>query len=193
MIRPVPWLPVLAARFPPYVAGMIINRAYILLTLLLAACSTSTPVEAESTALLTTIPAAGAAGVDVNAHIEVRFDSPIAPGTGHPIALQVGDCPGPVVAGTRSRTADGMGLRFTPTQPLDPSTLYTIHVGGGMTDADGGIINLDLNGPALGGTWVTLEMVMGMTAMGMGPSHSGPEWLYLNGMYGLAFAFTTGS
>jgi len=28
--------------------------------------------------------------------------------------------------------------------------------------------------------------------MGMGQSHSGPEWLYLNGMYGLAFGFTTG-
>ena len=148
---------------------MIINRVYILLTLLLAACSASTPVEVGSTALLTTVPVAGAAGVDVNAQIEVRFDSPIAPGAGHPIALQVGDCPGPVVAGTWSRTADGMGLRFTPTQPLDPSTRYTIHVGGGVTDADGGIINLDLNGPALGGTWVTLEMVMGMLSMGMGP------------------------
>lgn len=171
---------------------MISKRVCILLTLLLAACSTSTAVEVGSTALLTTIPAAGAADVDTNAQIEVRFDSPIAPGAGHPIALQVGDCPGPVVAGTWSRTADGMGLSFTPTQTLDPSTRYTIHVGGGMTDADGGIINLDLNGPALGGTWVTLEMVMGMTAMGMGPSHSGPQWLSLNGMYGLAFAFTTG-
>ena len=171
---------------------MTINRVYILLTLLLAACSTSTPVEVGSTALLTTIPAAGGAGVDVNAQIEVRFDSPIAPGAGHPIALQVGDCPGPVVAGTWSRTADGMGLRFTSTQPLDPSTRYTIHVGGGLTDADGAIINLDLNGLALGGTWVTLDMVMGMTGMGMGRSHSGPDWLYLNGMYGLAFAFNTG-
>ena len=122
----------------------------------------------------------------------MRFDSPIAPGAGHPIALQVGDCPGPVVAGTWSRTADAMGLSFTSTQPLDPSTRYAIHVGGGLTDADGAIINLDLNGPALGGTWVTLDMVMGMTGMGMGQSHSGPEWLYLNGMYGLAFTFTTG-
>ena len=181
-----------SSRFSVYVAGMTINRVYILLTLLLAACSTSTSVEVGSTALLTTNPAAGTAGVDVKAQIEVRFDSPIAPGAGHPIALQVGDCPGPVVAGTWSRTADGMGLRFTSTQPLDPSTRYTIHVGGGLTDADGAIINLDLNGLALGGTWVTLDMVMGMTGMGMGQSHSGPDWLYLNGMYGLAFGFNTG-
>ena len=162
-------------------------------TMLFAACS-GTPVEAGSTALLAVIPAVGAVGVDVDAQIEVRFDSPIAPGAAHPIALQVGDCPGPVVAGTWSRTADGMGLRFAPTQPLDPSTQYTIHVGGGLTDVDGAVIDLDLHGPALGGTWVTLDMVMGMSSigMGMGQSHSGPEWLYLNGMYGLAFAFTTG-
>mgnify|MGYP001328507354 CR=1 FL=1 len=36
-------------------------------------------------------------------------------------------------------------------------------------------------------------MVMGMTGMGMGEVHNGSEWLYTNGMYGLAFAFTTGS
>ena len=74
-----------------------------------------------------------------------------------------------------------MGLRFMPTQPLNSSTRYTIHVGGGLADADGTVINLDRSGPALGGTWVTLDMVMGMTAMGMGESHSGPEWLYRNG------------
>ena len=131
---------------------MTINKAYVLLTLLLAACSTSTTLEVGSTALLTTSPAAGASGVDANVEIVVRFDSPVSPGTNHPIALQVGDCPGPVVAGTWSRTADGMGLTFASTQPLDPSTRYTIHVGGGLTDADGAIINLDLNGPVLGGT-----------------------------------------
>ena len=97
-----------------------------------------------------------------------------------------------MVAGAWSRTADGLGLRFTPTQPLRSSTLYTIHVGGGLTDANGAVIDLDLSGPALGGTWVTRDMVMGMTAMGMGASHSGPEWLSPNGMYGLVFAFTTG-
>jgi len=173
---------------------MITDRVYILLPLLLAACSAGTPVGVGPTALVATTPTAEAAGVDVNAQIEVLFDFPIEPGAAHPIALQVGDCPGPVVAGTWSRTADGMALRFTPTQPLDPSTRYTIHVGGGLTDADGALIDLDRSGLALGGTWVTLEMVTGMTSlsMGMGPSHSGPEWLSPNGMYGLAFSFTTG-
>ena len=175
---------------------MTINRLrlHILLALVVAGCSTGTPLEPAPTALLTTLPAAGATAVDVNAQIEVRFDSPLAPGAGHPIALQVGDCPGPVVAGTWTLTADGKGLTFTSTQPLDPSTRYTIHVGGGVRDAAAALVDLDLHGPGLGGTWVTLNMVMGMTSMGMGmgPLHSGPEWRYPNGMYGLAFAFTTG-
>ena len=182
---PITHLNAVVRMSPPWVGTAVM--------MLFAACS-DTPVEVGSTALLAVIPAVGAVGVDVDAQIEVRFDSPIAAEAAHPIALQVGDCPGPVVAGTWSRTADGMGLRFAPTQPFDPSTQYTIHVGGGLTDVHGAVIDLDLHGPALGGTWVTLDMVMGMNSMGMGmgPPHSGPEWLYLNGMYGLAFAFMTG-
>lgn len=166
------------------------------LTFLLVGCS-GTPVEVGTTALLAVVPTAGAVGVDVNAPMEVRFDSPITPRAAYPIALQLGDCPGPVVAGMWSRTADGMALRFTPAQPLDPSTRYTIHVGGGLTGTDGAIANLELHGLGLGGSWVTLDMVMGMAGLGMGMgmavSHSGQEWLYTNGMYGLAFAFTTGN
>lgn len=166
----------------------------MLLALLVAGCSTGSPLEPGSTALVTTLPAAGATSVEVSTRIEVRFDAPLAPGIAHPIALQVGECPGPVVAGTWTLSADGMGLTFTSTQPLHPSTLYTIHVGGGVTDADAARTNLELHGRDLGGMWVTLDMVMGMTSMGMGmgPLHSGPEWRGSNGMYGLAFGFTTG-
>lgn len=170
-----------------------LRRLGPVLAVLLAACA-ETPVEVGPTALLSVFPAAGATGVDVTVQIEVRFDAPIAQQVGYPIALQVGDCPGPVVPGTWSRTADGMGLSFAPVQPLEPTTRYTIHVGGGLTDADGAVVDLDRHGPSLGGTWVTREMVMGMLTMGMmgGVSHSGPEWLYPTGMYGLAFELVTG-
>jgi hypothetical protein len=85
-----------------------------------------------------------------------------------------------------------MALTFTPFEPLTRSTRYTIHVGGGLTDARGARVDLDRHGPTLGAAWVTRDMVMGMTMMGMGESHSGPEWQYPNGKYGLAFSFTTG-
>lgn len=161
------------------------------MVLVLAACS-GTPADVGTTALLEVVPAAGATGVGAAAPIEVRFDRPVAAGSTFPIALQVGDCPGPVVMGVWSRTADGLGLRFEPAQPLDPTTQYSIHVGGGITDSEGSIVDLELHGPGLGGTWVTRDMVMGMMGMGM-EQHSGPEWLYPNDMYGLAFVFTTGS
>ena len=153
----------------------------------ITACSTSA-TEVGSTGLLAVFPAPGSSGVAMDAPIEVRFGAPISSGTMHPIALQVGDCPGPVVMGTWSRTVDGLGLRFQPSQPLDPATQYTIHVGGGMTDAEGALVDLERN--VLGGMWVTREMVMGMMGMGM-TQHSGTEWQSPNGLYGLAFSFTT--
>jgi len=162
-------------------------------TLMVFAACTGTPTQVGSTALLTVVPTAGAINVGINATIEVRFDKPVSAGAMEPIALQIGDCPGPVVEGLWARTADGLGLRFAPLHPLDPWTQYTIHVGGGVTGEEGAIVDLELHGPVLGGIWVTREMVMGMTGMGMSQTHSGQEWLYApNGMYGLAFVFTTG-
>lgn len=70
----------------------------------------------------------------------------------------------------------------------------------GSTLSVPGLIAVELDMAAyvmalLGGMWVTRDMVMGMSGMGigMGQPHSGPEWLYPNNMYGLAFAFTTGT
>jgi len=161
--------------------------------LIFVGCS-SAPTGVGSIALLDVVPAGGAANVGIDAAIEVRFDNIVAPGATQPIALQVGECPGPVVFGVWSRTADGLGLRFEPSQSLSPSTLYTIHIGGGITGSEGEFVDLESQGLALGGTWVTRAMVMDMVGAGMGmsPIHNGPEWLYTNGMYGLAFTFSTG-
>ena len=164
----------------------------VVAALVWAACSTSTSPEVGSTALVTVFPAAGAEGVALDIGVEVTFDAPLEAGSAYPIALQLGDCPGPVVAGVWSRTDDGTGLTFTPSEPLAPSTLYTIHVGGGLPDVRGARVDLDRHGPTLGGAWVTREMVMGMTMMGMSASHSGPEWQSPNGKYGLAFSFRGG-
>ena len=156
-------------------------------------CS-SAPTGVGSITLLDVVPAGGAANVGIDAAIEVLFDNIVAPGATQPIALQVGECPGPVVLGVWSRTADGLGLRFEPSLSLSPSTLYTIHIGGGITGSEGEFVDLESQGLALGGTWVTRAMVMDMVGAGMGmsPIHNGPEWLYTNGMYGLAFTFSTG-
>jgi len=166
-------------------------------TLLALACSDS-PTSVGATALLSVTPSDGDAGVGTRPTIDVRFGRPLASGAAALIALQVGDCPGPVVDGMWSRSADGSVLSFVPTEALDPGVRYTIHLGGGMTDADGALVDLEQNGSALGGMWVTESMVMGMNSMGMTTgmgsmvSHSGPGWRNPNGYYGLAFDFTTG-
>lgn len=161
---------------------------------LLAACSDS-PVQVGVSQLLSVTPLDGAMDVGTNPTIEVRFSQPLAPGAEMLIALQLGACPGPVVAGTWSRSPDGRVLSFRPMSALDPGTHYTIHLGGGITDGGGKRIDMETHGPGLGGMWVTEAMVMGMNGMGMGMgsmvSHSGPGWRHSNGFYGLAFDFTT--
>ena len=166
--------------------------------LLALACSDSPTVEVPSTppALLSVSPADGMTDVATDAAIEVRFDGPVAPNATMLVALQVGDCPGPVVSGMWSRSADGTLLSFTPMQPLQHGMRYTIHLGGGMTGANGAGVDIETHGPGLGGMWVTQSMVMGMNNMGMGMgmvSHMGPGWQHANGFYGLAFEFTTGA
>jgi hypothetical protein len=161
------------------------------LPLILLACSDS-PSEVATSVLVSVTPADGAVDLGTAPTIEVLFDGPVAPGATMVIALQRGDCPGPVVEGTWSRSADGRTLRFAPMSALEPGTRYTIHVGGGMTDPNGSRVDLETHGPGLGGMWVTETMVMGMGSMGMGMlSHSGPGWRHANGFYGLAFDFTT--
>ena len=172
-----------------------LGRTALLAGLLAMGCQ-ETSTQVGLTSLLFVSPTAEATLVSVLDVIEVGFDAPVAAGVMHPIALQVGDCPGPVVPGTWTRSPDGMALRFSPTVPLSPGTRYSIHVGGGITDTQGAVVDLERHGLAEGGSWVTQAMVMGMpsTGMGMGMGstlHSGPEWRYPNGQYGLSFSFTT--
>jgi len=66
---------------------------------------------------------------------------------------------------------------------LKPRTRYTLHIGGGMMDADDHPVDLGLMGPQMGGQWA------------MGASHHGPMmgngWRGSNGSYGMSFSFTT--
>lgn len=171
---------------------------------LLAGCSGS-PTSgdlastANSTALVSLVPSAGASEVTLMTDIEVRFNGTIPTTVRSYVALHVGECPGPVVGGMWSRSADGMGLEFAPFQPLIASTDYTIHVGGGMKDHSGEPFDLAGHGLGLGGEWVTEEMVRAPDGMGMGTdmmgqtiTHSGLGWANPDGTYGMAFPFSTG-
>ncbi len=114
------------------------------------------------------------------------------------VALHEGaDVIGPEVDGTWSWSDNHTTLTFSPADPLKSQTAYTIHMGGGMTDDHGHTIDLEQHGHAMGGEWVTQQMMDDRTKhggmMGMsGDDMTGPGWQHPdNGTYGMIFTFTT--
>jgi hypothetical protein len=109
------------------------------------------------------------------------------------VSLHEGDVTGPTVTGAMTWSSDRMMLTFTPAAPLKPGTRYTLHVGGGMKDADGHAIDMTANG-MMGGQWATGAMMTGGGMMGggvMGGPEMGSGWMGGNGMYGMVYTFTT--
>ena len=84
-------------------------------------------------------------------------------------------------------SADRSKLTFMPQSPLKAQTTYTLHLGGGMMDADGDDIGYQQCVEAMGGQWATRQMMGGMMGGGM----MGPGWENANGTYGMIFTFTT--
>ncbi len=135
------------------IAGL---RAVVLSTAIVtlaAACqdNATAPVENAPAALLSVQPAGGSIDVAVGADVVIAFDHAIAEGMEEYAALHEGSVVGPEVAGTWTRSADGLTLTFTPAAPLKPATTYVIHIGGGMMDEDGHTVDLDMHGMAMGG------------------------------------------
>ena len=165
----------------------------VLLTSALACSDSATAPGATGPALVDVEPQSGEVNFDPAGIPTLRFDGALAPGMEQFVALHRGSISGPVVEGAWSRSADGMSLRFQPTQPLEPGTLHTIHVGSGMTNESGHPVSLGMHGPELGGTWVTegmMNQAIGMggpagSMMGVGLAHP------TNGTFGMTFPFTT--
>lgn len=167
-----------------------------------AACSEDAagPQLEEPAALESVQPAGGSVGVSVDATVVVTFDHAIAEGMEDFALLHEGTVTGPEVAGTWTRSADGTTLTFTPDAPLKPATDYVIHLGGGMMDVDGHVVDLEMHGVGMGGNWATQSMMSGGMGMGgqmgghMGETHMGAGWEHAStGHYGMIFTFTTTS
>lgn len=159
------------------------------------ACSgTGTGPASAATALVTVSPVGGATNVGSGAPIVVAFSQPMGSGMEMYVSLHEGDVTGPTVPGVMTWSSDHRTLTFTPTNPLKSATAYTLHVGGGMNDADGNPIDMTAHG-MMGGQWASGSMMNGGGMMGGGGPMSGqemgPGWLGSNGMYGMVFHFTT--
>lgn len=145
----------------------------------------ATAVETE-TSLVSIVPEGGASNVASDADVEVTFDGPMHDDASDFADLHRGDGTGPMVAGSWSLEENGTMMRLHPDESLDPGTEYTVHLGGGMMDAEGHDVDMETHGTSMGGMWEDGSMMGG----GMG-SHMGDGWQHENGTYGMVFTFTT--
>jgi len=158
---------------------------------LLGACGSSdTPTGPDATALASVSPAGGAVGVDPAGTVTVEFNHALMAGMEQYAALHEGDVTGAVVAGRWTLSTDRTKLTFTPSAPLKAKTKYTIHLGGGMMDADGRPVNMN-PGQMMGGQYATGSMMTGGGMMQGGSGMMGPGWQGAGGTYGMVFSFTT--
>jgi hypothetical protein len=133
-------------------------------------------------------PLPGAASVATSTTIMLTFGQPMMAGMEQYMDLHQGGVSGPVMPMNCAWSAGGTILTCTPTNPLAPGTGYTIHMGGGMTDAQGHMMDMD-EWTTMGGQWATSGMMGGMHdghPIGM----MGSGWTY-GGHYGMLFSFTT--
>lgn len=158
----------------------------------LGACGGEGPsAPSDLTALAAVTPAGGTIDVSTAGPVTITFSHAMMAGMELYAALHEGDVAGPVVAGTWAWSADHEVLTFTPSSPLEAKTRYTIHIGGGMRDANGRTVDMD-PGRHMGGAWATRGMMGGGGMMGGAGSMMGPGWQHANGTYGMVFGFTTG-
>ncbi len=141
-------------------------------------------------ALSTVVPAGGSVGVDPSGAVTISFTKPLRATMEQFAALHEGDFAGVVVAGRWALSADRTALTFTPAAPLARATGYAVHLGGGLKDEDGRVVDLS-PGRALGGRWATASMMSQAPPGSPALSMVGIGWLAPNGTYGMIFDFTT--
>jgi hypothetical protein len=175
--------------------GKRISLVFTLVALAgLNACSDKDPTGAvanEEAAFLSVSPAGGATSVDPGSPVTVRFDHPMAEGQEAYCALHEGGLDGREVPGRWGWSEDHHRLTFKPDQPFEHAHEYTLHVGGGMLSEHGYPMSFEQHGHAMGGEWVEESMFGPDGGMMGGHDHMGDGWRHQNGMYGMAFSFTT--
>jgi hypothetical protein len=142
------------------------------------------------TTVLSMVPASGTTNADPTGSVVVEFSHAMRMGMEQYVALHEGDVTGPVVQGMWTWSSDRLTLTFTPATPLKAQTQYTLHLGGGMMDANGNLLNYDHCTSQHGGQWATQSM-MGGSMMGGMSNMMGAGWQHANGTYGMVFGFTT--
>jgi len=156
-----------------------------------AGCSDGNNEPNQVTTTLTLVsPAGGATNVAPTAAISMTFSGPMAQGMENYMDVHAGTAADATVPMTCTWSVDRATLTCTHAAPFASGSTYTIHVGGGMMDANGH--PLDMNGMVntMGGVWLMPGMMGGMHA-GQPMNMMGQGWQGSNGSYGMMFTFTT--
>ena len=153
------------------------------------------PEQEDGALLLNVIPQGGETDIDPNSPITIEFSHSMGFGMEMYVALHEGDTTGPLVDGSWMWSENRITLTFQPDNPLKNETVYSLHLGGGMTDTEGGHMGFEEHGLNMGGHWVTQQMLgeYGSGMMGGMGNMMGPGWQHHNGSYGMVFTFTTAS
>jgi len=162
------------------------NKVLAVAVLALGACSDST--SPASVTLTAVSPAPDALAVAPSTTVTLTFDQAMMSGMEQYMDLHQGGIMGATVPMNCAWNTGMTTATCTPMAPLSPGTQYTVHVGCGMTDAQGHMIEME-RWTHMGGEWATRGM-MGGTHGGQPMGMMGPGWS--NGPhYGMLFTFTT--
>lgn len=152
----------------------------------ISGCSDST---GPATGTLTAVsPAPTAGAVSPSTTVTLTFGQSMRTGMEQYMDLHQGSIAGPTVPVTCAWNPDRTTLSCTPSSPLAAGTQYTIHVGAGMTDSEGHMMDM-ADWTTMGGQWAT-SGTMGGTHAGQPMGMMGAGWKH-DGHYGMVFAFTT--
>ena len=163
----------------------------IAIVLGVASCASDATDPNVETTLLSVTPSGGGTQVDRSTQIVIEFSHPMQMDMF--VALHESDMSGmfgPLVDGNWTWSQDRAHLMFASAASLDPQTEYTIHIGGGMRDADGNLVNIEQHGHDLGGQWIMQNMMQGCM-MNVCGTMMGPGWQHANGSFGMSFTFMT--
>jgi hypothetical protein len=177
----------------------VAKHAILLSPFLLVACgsdkltgpSSVSVSPATGAVFMSVSPQGSTSGVPASTPITFRFGGPMASGMEQYFDMHLGGLDGPVVPMNCGWTADRAVLTCNPAAPLTPRMTYTIHMGGGLRDAQGNPAGYDTHGAMMGGQWIQGGMMSGLHGGGMGWGMMGDGWRHANGSYGMAFSFTT--
>jgi len=153
------------------------------------ACNDSTGTTSPTT-LTSVSPAGNAIGVAVSAPVVLTFSDPMGQGMEAYMDVHQGTTAAGTVPMSCTWSADRTTLTCTHASPFAAGTMYTVHVGGGMKDADGMPVGMGDMMTQMGGVWLTSGMMGGMHA-GQPMGSMGSGWMGANGNYGMIFKFTT--